>query len=104
MTKTLPDLIPDTELTLPPQAERKLPNGLTVIAIRRAAVPLVEVRLRIPFGRAPLAPATVLSQAMFTGTGSAVAWAPGWTRTVSRSAATRSPAASAGPWRSSPGC
>ncbi|GIF07880.1 M16 family metallopeptidase [Actinoplanes siamensis] len=70
MTATLPDLIPDTELTLPPQAERKLPNGLTVIAIRRAAVPLVEVRLRIPFGRAPLAPATLLSQALFTGTGS----------------------------------
>ncbi|MFI1989683.1 M16 family metallopeptidase [Actinoplanes sp. NPDC020271] len=70
MTKTLPDLIPDTELTLPPQAERKLPNGLTVIAIRRAAVPLVEVRLRIPFGRAPLAAATLLSQALFTGTGS----------------------------------
>jgi predicted Zn-dependent peptidase len=70
MTKTLPDLIPDTELTLPHQAERKLPNGLTVIAIRRAAVPLVEVRLRVPFGRAPLAPATLLSQALFTGTGS----------------------------------
>ncbi|WP_189328947.1 M16 family metallopeptidase [Actinoplanes ianthinogenes] len=69
VTKTLPDLIPDTELTLPPQAERKLANGLTVIAIRRAAVPLVEVRLRIPFGRAPLAPATLLSQALFTGTG-----------------------------------
>jgi zinc protease len=70
MTKTLPDLIPDTELTLPPQAERKLPNGLTVIAIRRAAVPLAEVRLRIPFGRAPLAAATLLSQALFTGTSS----------------------------------
>ncbi|AEV88495.1 peptidase M16 [Actinoplanes sp. SE50] len=68
MTEILPDLIPDTELTLPPQAERKLPNGLTVIAIRRAAVPLVEVRLRVPFGRAPLAPATLLSQALFTGT------------------------------------
>ncbi|WP_436526570.1 M16 family metallopeptidase [Actinoplanes sp. HUAS TT8] len=70
MTKNLPDLIPDTELILPPQAERTLPNGLTVLAIRRAAVPLVEVRLRIPFGRAPLGPATLLSQALFTGTGS----------------------------------
>ncbi|GAA4592901.1 putative Zn-dependent peptidase [Actinoplanes octamycinicus] len=68
-SKTLPDLVPDAALTLPRQAERKLPNGLTVIAIRRESVPLVEVRLRIPFGRAPLAPATLLSQALFTGTG-----------------------------------
>ncbi|MEV6347817.1 pitrilysin family protein [Actinoplanes sp. NPDC051851] len=66
--KTLPDLIPDVELNLPREVERTLPNGLTVIAIRRSAVPLVEVRLRIPFGRAPLAPATLLSQALFTGT------------------------------------
>ncbi|WP_328462148.1 insulinase family protein [Actinoplanes sp. NBC_00393] len=66
--KTLPDLLPDAELHLPRESERTLPNGLTVIAIRRAAVPLVEVRLRIPFGRAPLAPATLLSQALFTGT------------------------------------
>ncbi|MEU8661020.1 M16 family metallopeptidase [Actinoplanes philippinensis] len=68
MTKTLPDLVPDAELNLPRERERTLPNGLTVIAIRRSAVPLVEVRLRIPFGRAPLAPATLLSQALFTGT------------------------------------
>jgi zinc protease len=67
-TKTLPDLIPDADLHLPAQVERRLPNGLTVIAIRRSAVPLVELRLRIPFGRAPLAPATLLSQALFTGT------------------------------------
>jgi hypothetical protein len=31
-------------------------------------VPLVELRLRVPFGRAPLARATLLSQALFTGT------------------------------------
>ncbi|WP_412747036.1 M16 family metallopeptidase [Krasilnikovia sp. MM14-A1004] len=67
--KTLPDLVPDAQLKLPKQAERTLDNGLTVIAIRRAAVPLVEVRLRVPFGRAPLPRATLLSQAMFTGTG-----------------------------------
>ncbi|MEU4426092.1 pitrilysin family protein [Actinoplanes sp. NPDC024001] len=67
-SKKLPDLIPDAELNLPRESERTLPNGLTVIAIRRSAVPLVEVRLRIPFGRAPLAPATLLSQALFTGT------------------------------------
>ncbi|BFU42482.1 pitrilysin family protein [Krasilnikovia sp. MM14-A1004] len=65
----MPDLVPDAQLKLPKQAERTLDNGLTVIAIRRAAVPLVEVRLRVPFGRAPLPRATLLSQAMFTGTG-----------------------------------
>jgi len=65
---TLPDLIPDAKLKLPPQAERTLSSGLTVIAIRRPAVPLVELRLRVPFGRASLPRATLLSQALFTGT------------------------------------
>ena len=66
--RELPELIPDSKLKLPKQAERKLSSGLTVIAIRRPAVPLVEMRLRVPFGRAPLARATLLSQALFTGT------------------------------------
>jgi len=66
--RELPELIPDTKLKLPKQAERKLTSGLTVIAIRRPAVPLIEMRLRVPFGRAPLARATLLSQALFTGT------------------------------------
>src|SRR3954452_11468054 len=68
-TKTLPDLVPDSKIKLPRQAERTLGTGLTVIAIRRPAVPLVELRLRVPFGRAPLPRATLLSQALFTGTG-----------------------------------
>jgi predicted Zn-dependent peptidase len=67
--KTLPELVPDAKLKLPRQAERTLPGGLTVIAIRRAAVPLVELRLRLPFSKAPLPRATLLSQALFTGTG-----------------------------------
>jgi zinc protease len=67
--KTLPDLVPDTKLKLPKQTERTLASGLTVIAVRRPGVPLVELRLRVPFGRAPLARATLLSQALFTGTG-----------------------------------
>ena len=66
--RPLPELIPDAKLKLPKQAERKLSSGLTVIAIRRPAVPLIEMRLRVPFGRAPLARATLLSQALFTGT------------------------------------
>ncbi|MEU4238028.1 pitrilysin family protein [Actinoplanes sp. NPDC026619] len=67
--KSLPDLVPDAKLKLPKQAERTLPGGLTVIAIRRTSVPLVELRLRVPFSKAPLARATLLSQALFTGTG-----------------------------------
>jgi zinc protease len=65
----LPDLVPDGKLKLPREAERTLSSGLTVIAIRRPGVPLVELRLRVPFGRAPLPRATLLSQALFTGTG-----------------------------------
>jgi len=68
-TKKLPDLVPDVKLKLPKQAERSLPGGLTVIAIRRTSVPLVELRLRVPFSRAPLPRATLLSQALFAGTG-----------------------------------
>ncbi|GIM97900.1 M16 family metallopeptidase [Paractinoplanes toevensis] len=67
--KSLPDLVPDAKLKLPKQAERTLPGGLTVIAIRRTSVPLVELRLRIPFSKAALPRATLLSQALFTGTG-----------------------------------
>ena len=67
-THTLPDLVPDSKIKLPRQVERTLASGLTVIAIRRPAVPLVELRLRVPFGRAALPRATLLSQALFTGT------------------------------------
>ncbi|MTD58102.1 M16 family metallopeptidase [Amycolatopsis pithecellobii] len=48
-----------------------LGNGLRVLAVRKANVPLVEVRLRIPFaGSDPLHAATaeVLSETLFTGT------------------------------------
>jgi zinc protease len=64
----LPDLGPNRPLTLPDTVERTLPGGLTVLAIRRPTVPLVEVRLRVPFGRAELAASTVLTQTMFSGT------------------------------------
>src|ERR1044071_2876280 len=64
---TLPALKPDAKLKLPKQAERTLAGGLTVIAIRRTSVPLVELRLRVPFGRTPLPRATVLSRALVTG-------------------------------------
>ncbi|NUR71506.1 MAG: insulinase family protein [Hamadaea sp.] len=68
MTHTLPDLGPNRPLTLPPQAEKTLANGLTVIAIRRAAVPLVEVRLRVPFAGTDLASSALLANTLFSGT------------------------------------
>jgi zinc protease len=68
MIRELPALGPNRPLKLPRAVERTLPNGLTVIAIRRASVPLVEVRLRVPFARANLARAAVLTQTLLSGT------------------------------------
>jgi zinc protease len=68
MTHPLPALEPLGDLRLPETAERQLPTGLTVIAVRRPTVPLVELRLRVPFGRADLAGATVLAQTLLSGT------------------------------------
>lgn len=66
--RTVPPLGPHRRLTVPAQAERRLANGLTVIAIRRPTVPLVELRLWIPFGRAHVARAALLAQTLFAGT------------------------------------
>lgn len=71
--RELPALEPNRELVLPPSQERTLGNGLTVLAIERRSVPLVEVRLRVPFGRAVMDPAFVaeaalLSQTLLAGT------------------------------------
>ncbi|MEU1586389.1 pitrilysin family protein [Micromonospora sp. NPDC005710] len=66
--RTLPPLGPNRKLKVPKQAERTLPNGLTVIAVRRPAVPLVELRLWVPFGRVHLARGAMLSQTMLSGT------------------------------------
>ncbi|MEV0605781.1 pitrilysin family protein [Polymorphospora rubra] len=68
MTHTLPPLGPSRKLKPPKEVERTLPNGLTVLAIRRPAVPLVEVRLRVPFARAHLARSALLSQTLLSGT------------------------------------
>jgi zinc protease len=48
----VPPLGPSPEDLLPPMVERACGNGLRVVAVRRPGVPLVEVRLRIPFGSA----------------------------------------------------
>jgi predicted Zn-dependent peptidase len=66
--KQVPDLQPNRKLTLPKTVERVLAGGLKVIAIRRPAVPLVELRLRIPFAKTHLARGDVLSQTLFNGT------------------------------------
>ncbi|MCW2640554.1 MAG: peptidase domain protein [Dactylosporangium sp.] len=66
--RELPALGPNRPLKLPKVVEQTLPNGLTVIAIRRPAVPLVEVRLRVPFARANVARAAVLTQTILSGT------------------------------------
>jgi predicted Zn-dependent peptidase len=67
-TRPLPPLGPNRRLKLPRTAERTLANGLTVIAVRRPAVPLVEVRLRVPFARAHLARGAMLANTLFSGT------------------------------------
>jgi zinc protease len=67
-TRPLPPLGPTRRLKLPKQVERTLGNGLTVIAVRRPAVPLVELRLWMPFGRTHLARGATLAQTMLAGT------------------------------------
>ena len=59
--RELPALEKNRELVIPPGSERTLANGLTVIAIERRSVPLVEVRLRVPFGRVNLDPPFVVN-------------------------------------------
>lgn len=56
---------------MPRVSERTLANGLRVAAVRDASVPLVEVRLRLPFagtGRRHLAQAHLLTETAFSGT------------------------------------
>ncbi len=71
--RELPALEENRALVVPPSSERTLGNGLTAIVVERRSVPLVEVRLRVPFGRATLEPAFVaqaalMSQTLFSGT------------------------------------
>ncbi len=68
----IPPVAPTVAADLPAVAERMLPGGLRVLVVRRATVPLVEVRLRIPFtghGTAHQARAELLAETLFTGTG-----------------------------------
>jgi predicted Zn-dependent peptidase len=66
--RSVPALGPNRPLKLPKAVERTLDNGLTVIAVRRSSVPLVEVRLRMPFAKAHLARSAMLTQTVLSGT------------------------------------
>jgi len=69
--KVVPPLGPVPRVKQPTAAERILRSGLRVVAVRRPGVPLVEVRLRVPFGAAaPSHPArsSVLANTMLAGT------------------------------------
>jgi zinc protease len=66
--RALPVLGPNRPLKVPTTVERTLDNGLTVLALRRSSVPLVEVRLRVPFAQADLARAALLTQTVLSGT------------------------------------
>lgn len=50
--RAVPALEEPRALPEPEVAERTLPSGLRVVAVRRGTVPLVELRLRIPFAGA----------------------------------------------------
>lgn len=66
-----PALGPRPRIAVPKVAERTLPNGLRVAAVRMPSVPLVEVRLRVPFagtGRRHLAQTHLLTETLFAGT------------------------------------
>jgi zinc protease len=69
--RPLPPLGPTRAVPLPDVEERILPGGLRVLAARRPGVPMVEVRLRVPFaGDEPehAAVAERLSSMLLTGT------------------------------------
>ena len=69
--RPLPPLGPTRAVPLPDVEERVLPNGLRVLAAHRPGVPMVELRLRVPFaGDEPEHPAVaeLLSSTLLTGT------------------------------------
>jgi zinc protease len=69
--RTVPALGKPRIARLPSVSDTILPNGLRVLAVRRAGVPLVELRLRIPFaGRGDdyVARAQLLGDTLLSGT------------------------------------
>ncbi|MGB8649026.1 MAG: pitrilysin family protein [Mycobacteriales bacterium] len=75
MTRTVPALAKPKPLRLPSVSDTVLDNGLRVLVVRRSGVPLVEVRLRVPFaaprgktGASHVARATLLADTLLSGT------------------------------------
>jgi zinc protease len=69
--RPVPPIGPPPKAKQPTATERVLASGLRVVAVRRPSVPLVELRLRIPFGStAPTHPArgSLLGETLLTGT------------------------------------
>jgi len=69
--RPVPALAKPRSSRLPAVADTTLPNGLRVLAVRRPGVPLVELRLRIPFtgkGDDYVARAHLLGDTMLSGT------------------------------------
>jgi predicted Zn-dependent peptidase len=72
--REIPTVRPPGEIPVPPVEERTLSNGLRVLAVRRTAVPVVEVRLRLPLGAAladgtaTLAQLDLLGETLLAGT------------------------------------
>src|SRR5664279_5234645 len=71
--RPIPPLAKTGRIRTPALARADLPTGLQVVAVRKPRSPLVEVRLRIPFGgtgKVHAARAEMLSATMLLGTGS----------------------------------
>jgi len=73
--RAVPALAKPKPLKVPAVTDTVLDNGLRLLVVRRAGVPLVEVRLRVPFaaptgkkGEAHVAWAALLSDSMLLGT------------------------------------
>ncbi|HXV94411.1 MAG TPA: pitrilysin family protein [Pseudonocardia sp.] len=73
--RPLPPLGTTREVPLPEVVDTTLPNGLRVLAVHRPGVPMVELRLRVPFAApgeaadpAHTAVAELLSSTLLTGT------------------------------------
>ena len=67
----VPALTKPRKQRLPSLADRVLPNGLRVVAVRRSSVPLVHLRLRVPNAirrDADLARTSLLSRSIMLGT------------------------------------
>jgi predicted Zn-dependent peptidase len=75
VTRPVPALAKAKAFKVPTVSETVLDNGVRVLVVRRTGVPLVELRLRVPFaapagkrGRAHVAQSTLLAETMLLGT------------------------------------